>query len=192
MFERLTKQARTVVTGAMEQAEQLRHHHIGTEHLLLGLLVTTGTAREVLTGAGVEGQRVRDDVERHLRTGFDVLGAADAEALRSIGIDLDAVRAKVEQTFGPAAFEPPSRPRRRWPFGRRLARSRPFTPRARKALELSLREAIHLKSGSIGTEHLLLGLLRVREGLAAKILVEQGYDLEDLRARTSAAIARAA
>ncbi|MBT8224014.1 MAG: Clp protease [Dactylosporangium sp.] len=191
MFERFTDQARSVIVSAQDQAARLHHRHIGTEHLLLALLITGDVARTVLTEAGVDTERVRDDVKRHLRTGFDVLGAADAEALRSIGIDLDAVRAKVEETFGPNVFEVQAQPRRRWPFGRRLARHRPFTPRARKALELSLREALHLKHNYIGTEHLLLGLLRERGGLAARILAEQGYDFDDLRTRTVAAIQKA-
>ena len=193
MFERFTDRARAVVVGAQEQAAELHHRHIGTEHLLLALLAADGgVAKTVLTDAGVDAARVRDDIKRHLRTGFDVLGAADAEALRSIGIDLDAVRAKVEETFGPTVFEAPPQPRRRWPFGRRLSGHRPFTPRARKVLELSLREALHLKHNYIGTEHILLGLLREGEGLAAKILAEQGYDFDDLRARTVAAIRKAA
>jgi ATP-dependent Clp protease ATP-binding subunit ClpA len=109
------------------------------------------------------------------------LGPEDAEALSAIGIDLDAVRAKVEESFG-AQFAGVM------PTGGRP----PFTKRARKVLELSLREAVALKHGYIGTEHILHGLIREGEGLAAKAMAAGGLSLTDLRAATLAAISRAA
>jgi hypothetical protein len=118
-----------------------------------------------------------------------VFGESAAADLKLIGIDLDAVRAKVEETFGPDALAPRV-PEKRGLFGRR-PRS-PFTGRARKVLELALREALVLKHNYIGTEHILLGLLREGNGLAARVLVEQGFDLDDLRRRTLAAVNRAA
>jgi ATP-dependent Clp protease ATP-binding subunit ClpA len=188
MFERFTDRARTVVTRAQE-SDELRHRHIGTEHLLLGLLDGDGVAHGVLVGAGVDPQRVRADVKRQLSGGFDVFGEAEAADLKLLGIDLDAVRAKVEETFGPDALAPRASEKRRL-FGRRL-RS-PFTARAKKVLELSLREALALKHNYIGTEHILLGLLREGNGLATRVLVEQGFDLADLRRRTLAAVRREA
>jgi hypothetical protein len=147
----------------------------------------------VLTAAGVDRQRVLTDIDRLLRTGHDVFGDSDLAALESIGIDLNAVRAKIEETFGPGALQPPPPARKRGFLSRwRPENTSPFTPRAKKVLELSLREALHLGHGYIGTEHLLLGLLREGNGLAAKILSDEGVDLADLRRRTLAAIEQAA
>jgi ATP-dependent Clp protease ATP-binding subunit ClpA len=91
------------------------------------------------------------------------LSDEDAQALSAIGIDLDAVREAVEATFGPGALDPEP------PKG--CARI-PFTPRAKKVLELSLREALRLQHNYIGTEHILLGLIREGDGIAARILAE--------------------
>ena len=78
-----------------------------------------------------------------------------AKALASLDINLDVVREKVEETIGPA--------------GTSLTGSPPFTPRAKKVLELSLREALQLGHNYIGTEHVLLGLVREGEGVAAQV-----------------------
>jgi ATP-dependent Clp protease ATP-binding subunit ClpA len=201
MFERFTDEAREVVKGAQVEARQLKHRHIGTEHLLLSLLNNggTGIAPAVLRDAGVYPERVRADVQAALATSADRLGPADAEALRAIGIDLDAVRSKIEESFGEGALEPPSAgPRRRGLFrGRATAHGEspwhiPFTPRAKKVLELSLREALRLKHNYIGAEHILLGLLREGEGLAAKVLADADVSLDDLRRRILDALHRAA
>ena len=68
----------------------------------------------------------------------------------------------------------------------------PFTPRAKKVLELALREALRLRHHHIGTEHILLGLLREGHGLAALVLTEAGVDLDDLRRRVETALRTAA
>jgi hypothetical protein len=110
-------------------------------------------------------------------------------ALEAIGIDLNAVRAKLEESFGPGALEPEVQPARYGLFGRKVSGGR-FTRRSKKVLELSLREALRLKHNFggadqartvIGTEHLLLGLIREGEGLAAKIMVDAGIPFEPLR-----------
>ena len=90
-----------------------------------------------------------------------------AKALESLGISLEAVREKVEETIGPA--------------GSSTTGSPPFTPRAKKVLELSLREALQLGHNYIGTEHMLLGLVREGEGVAAQVLVSLGADLSRVR-----------
>jgi ATP-dependent Clp protease ATP-binding subunit ClpC len=90
-----------------------------------------------------------------------------AKALESLGISLEAVREKVEETIGPAGTAPTGSP--------------PFTPRAKKVLELSLREALQLGHNYIGTEHMLLGLVREGEGVAAQVLVNLGADLSRVR-----------
>jgi hypothetical protein len=90
-----------------------------------------------------------------------------AKALASLGITLEAVRKKVEDTIGPA--------------GTSTTGSPPFTPRAKKVLELSLKEALQLGRNFIGTEHMLLGLVREGEGVAAQVLVSLGADLSRVR-----------
>ena len=168
MFERFTREAREVVVAAQEEARRLRHGRIGTEHLLLGLLAGPAT-----TSARTLGRHgiTRDGVVASVRTlvGDDL----DADALTTLGIDLDAVRERVEEAFGPGALD--RRP------GDRSPGHLPFTPRARKVLELSLREALTLRSRSIADGHVLLGLLREGEGLAMKVLHDRGVDLPALR-----------
>ena len=196
MFERFTTSAREVVAGARTQARQLGHPYIGTEHLLLALLEPgAGPAGAVLRGAGVEPGRVRDDVVRLIGTVPEVLTHQDAAALQTIGIDLQAVLARIEQSLGPDALAPPPCP----PPRRGLLRRRPrgssspsFGPRTKKVLELSLREALALRHNSIGAEHILLGLLREGEGLAVKILTDAGLDLHQLRHATLSALDTAA
>ncbi len=90
-----------------------------------------------------------------------------AKALESLGISLDAVRNQVEEIIGQGQQAPSGHI--------------PFTPRAKKVLELSLREALQLGHNYIGTEHILLGLIREGEGVAAQVLVKLGADLNKVR-----------
>jgi len=90
-----------------------------------------------------------------------------AQTLASLQISLEGARKKVEETIDMAGTPPSGSP--------------PFTPRAKKVLELSLREAIQLNQSYIGTEHLLLGLVREGKGVAANILVSLGADLGSVR-----------
>ena len=112
MFERFTIQARTLVRDAQQESRDLGHHYVGTEHLLLGLLAPqSGGASGVLGGAGLTADRVRADIVSNLAD-ESMLDQQDAEALKAIGIDLNLVRAKIEETFGPGALCPTPRPRR--------------------------------------------------------------------------------
>jgi hypothetical protein len=135
MFERFTDRARRVVVLAQEEARQLNHNYIGTEHLLLGLI------------------QEREGVA--------------AQALTGLGISLEGVRGEVVEIIGRGAEQP-------------LAQV-PFTPRAKKVLELSLREALQLGHNYIGTEHILLGLIREGQGVAAQVLVKLGAGQERVR-----------
>ena len=90
-----------------------------------------------------------------------------AKALESLGISLEVARAQVEEIKGQGQQAPSGRV--------------PFTPRAKKVLELSLREALQLGHNYIGTEHILLGLIREGEGVAAQVLVKLGADLNRVR-----------
>ena len=138
MFERFTDRARRVLVLAQEEARLLEHGHIGTEHLLLGLI------RE---GDGVAGR-----------------------ALESLGVGLEAVRQQAEDIAGRG---------RRAPSGRI-----PLTPPAKKTLEYALPEALRLGHSHIGTEHLLLGLLRAGDSVAVQILDRLDTDLTQVRQRT--------
>ena len=199
MFERFTGEAREVVMRANAEAEDLGHAPIGTQHLLLALVADQGgPVAAALRGAGVDERYVRDEVIK--RAGrpaapVDPLPEADGEdaaALRLIGIDLDAVRRAIEENFGPGALKipPAPSPRRKGVLGRfgRAKPSgtwrgghRPFSPRSKKILELSLREAIRLKHDFIAPQHIMLGILREGEGMAARILADRGVDQAALR-----------
>jgi ATP-dependent Clp protease ATP-binding subunit ClpA len=197
MFERFTAAARSVVLLARQEARELNHPCVGTEHLLLAMLdESSGGAATLLRDAGITRKRVLAGINRFVPPTPQALDDGDAEALQAIGIDLDAVRAKVEEIFGPGALRPPgaARPAPRRGFLRRkeVSRSGPFAARTKKVLELSLREAIALHHNFIGSEHILLGLLREGEGLAARILADAGVDFARLRAQTVAALKRAA
>ena len=134
MFERFTVPARRVVVLAHEEAGALGHGHIGTEHLLLGMIG--------------EGEGVA------------------ARALEACGVTPEAARREVEEMAAPAATAP---------------ETLPFTPRAKKVLELSLREAHELGHADIRTEHILLGLVREGQGLGARVLVKLDADLSLVR-----------
>ncbi|WP_319460887.1 Clp protease N-terminal domain-containing protein [Micromonospora sp. RTP1Z1] len=192
MFERFTDRARDVVRRARDEARAEGQRPVGTEHLLLGVLADDqNLAVRLLAGLGVRADDLRAAIGRHMADGGVGLGAADAAALREIGIDLAAIVSRIEESFGPDALrEAVPAPRRRW--GRRRYVGGPFSPRSKKVLELALREAIRLRHHHIGTEHILLGLLREGNGLAALVLTEAGVDLDDLRRRVEAALRTAA
>jgi ATP-dependent Clp protease ATP-binding subunit ClpA len=191
MFERFSTDARQIVVRARQEADELRHPMIGTEHLLLAMLSGQGTALAVLRDAGIEREAARAELLRQVESGPQLMDAQDAEALRSVGIDVDAVLARMLESFGPDALVPPATTRRGW-FGRRRRTGGRFAPRSKKVLELSLREAMRLHQNEIDSGHILLGLLREGNGLGAKILAEAGVDFDQLRARTEERLRRAA
>lgn len=174
MFERFTKDARQAVMGAQAEARALGDRHIGTEHVLLSLLGGGDPMARVLREAGLDTDDLRARIVRVNRSGGDVL---DSDALRSIGIDLDAVREATEQSFGEGALDVPAGKLHRYARGHI-----PFTPKAKKALELSLRHAIRLKQKEIRSGHLLLGILHDGDFLSARLAAEAGVDLAKLRA----------
>ena len=141
-FEKFSERARRVLTLAQEEAQNLNHSYIGTEHILLGL--------------------VREEE-----------GVA-AKVLVSLGAGLNKVRASVEFVIGRG--EKPS------------SGETGLTPRARRVIELAIDEARYLSHNYIGTEHLLLGLLREGEGIAAGVLDSFGITLERARTETERAL----
>src|SRR5918992_1119106 len=177
MFERFTGKARQAVVAAQEEARTRRADEIRTEHLLAALYsVPDNLALTVLEAFSVDKEAVLREVDRLGPGGRPPI---DAEALSTLGIDLDEVRRQVEEAFGPGALDRPRAalggkgPRR---FGHI-----PFERAAKKTLELALREAIHLKHNWIGTEHLLLGLLHTETGAAHHILTGRGLTLTATR-----------
>jgi ATP-dependent Clp protease ATP-binding subunit ClpA len=171
MFERFTTNARLTVIAAEERARDRGADRIRTEHLLLGLFgVPNNLAVAILNALGVDRNAVEQAVDAY-KSGGPV---SEAEALATLGIDIDQVRRRVEEAFGPGALQ-----RRRASDGP-LSRHLPFERESKKALELALREAVRLKHNSIGTEHLLLGLLH-SEGAARTILADRGIQLDAAR-----------
>ncbi|MFC1964193.1 ATP-dependent Clp protease ATP-binding subunit [Chloroflexota bacterium] len=137
-FEKFSERARRVLTIAQEEARNLNHSYIGTEHILLGLVrEEDGVAAKMLTNLGVGLGKVRSAVEF-------IIGRGEKPSTTETGL----------------------------------------TPRAKKVIELAIDEARHLGHNYIGTEHLLLGLIREGEGVAASVLDSFGITIE--KARTEA------
>src|SRR4051812_33328648 len=137
MFERLTDRARRAMTFANQEAQRLGHDHVGTEHLLLGM---------VKEGSGLA-----------------------AVVLGEFRVDLSMVRQEVlKLSHGPSKGPPPQR--------------LPQTPRMEQVLNHAIEEAEALSHNYVGTEHLLLGLLREPDGTAARALANLKLKLEDVRA----------
>jgi len=137
-FEKFSERARRVLTIAQEEARNLNHSYIGTEHILLGLVrEEEGVAARVLTNLGIGLGKVRSAVEF-------IIGRGEKPGSGETGL----------------------------------------TPRAKKVIELAIDEARQMGHNYIGTEHLLLGLLREGEGVASSVLDSFGITLERARAET--------
>ena len=138
-FEKFSERARRVLTIAQEEARNLNHSYIGTEHILLGLVrEEEGVAARVLTNLGIGLGKVRSAVEF-------IIGRGEKPGTGETGL----------------------------------------TPRAKKVIELAIDEARQLGHNYIGTEHLLLGLLREGEGVASSVLDSFGITLERARSETA-------
>jgi len=173
MFERFTKQARDVVLRAQEEALAAGRSGVGAREMLLGVASGDGRGARVLAEHGASADALRDRPDP---------GPLDGEALAAIGIDLDEIRRRAEASFGPGALERGRRPRG--------GSSVPISPDAKKALELSLREAIAAGDKEIDDGHVLLGVLR--EGSMDGLLRSVGADPAALRAALSPAGSRRA
>jgi len=145
-FEKFSERARRVLTIAQEEARQLNHNYIGTEHILLGLVrEEEGVAAKVLINLGVALSKVRSAVEF-------IIGRGEKASTNETGL----------------------------------------TPRAKRVIELAIDEARNLGHNYIGTEHLLLGLLREGEGVAAGVLDSLGITLERVRAEATNVLSQGA
>lgn len=189
MFERFTRQARAVVITAQSESTALGHTWIGPEHLLLGVLAQPGAPGvATLARAGVTPDTVRSSLVA--LGGPDRLGDADAQALRSLGIDLDSVRERAERNFGPDALEPGGgRPESR-------AEGRPgrqrFDRNAKRTLQRTLREAVSHGDRRLRVEHVMLGLLDPYGNRAVDVLRHLGTTPDTAREAVLGDLGRAA
>lgn len=140
MYDRFTDRARKVMSFARDEAVALQTDHVGTEHILLGLLK--------------EG------------------GGIAISVIESLGVDSEAVREKIKQLTGSSESDSVT-------IG-----SLPLTPSAKRVLEYAIQEARALNNPYVGTEHLLLGLLKEEEGVAAQALSGLGLTLDQVRTET--------
>jgi ATP-dependent Clp protease ATP-binding subunit ClpC len=131
-----TPRAQRVVELAAQEADRLNHPFIGTEHLLLGLLMLD-------QGVGVN-------------------------VLRHTGVNLQSVRMKIDELVGPGP-------------GPKMSGKAPYTPRAEKALSMAAEEAKALNHTYVGTEHILLGLLRNNDGITGVALESLNLDIQQTR-----------
>lgn len=191
MFEKFSREARAAVVSAQDDARELGAKRIGPEHVLLGALSNAEPGlRAVLHAHGITADGLRAALAA--RTSEPPLGADDAQALRSIGIDLDAVQASIADNFGPRAWDQAEPKAERGIFGRLLGSGHiPFTGPAKKSLELALREAVHRKDREISSTYLLLGILRGADP-ATTDLLGGGDAVSGLRADLYAMLDRAA
>ncbi|MEJ8650559.1 Clp protease N-terminal domain-containing protein [Streptomyces sp. MS1.AVA.3] len=174
MFEKFTAGARAVVRGAAEQADRTGSGTVGEAELLLALLDRTDSpAAGALAALGVRERResVADALAAVRRRGG--VSPADAEALAGLGIDIDAVVARVEEAHGEGALAAGGR------AGRRKRMRRPFTAEAKSVLERALRIAVGRGERYLGDEHLLMALT-ARPGPAAAVLADHGVTYGDV------------
>jgi hypothetical protein len=169
MFERFTQRARSVVVHMQEEARVSRSPRIGVRHVPAALLLEAdGVGGRVLADLGVTLERARAAAGAAGDIGAD--DGLDADALASLGIDLGAVRSRVEEVFGSGALS--------GPVGRRRRGHIPFDREAKEMLQSALRESRRLRHGYIGTEHILLGAAMTATG--RDVLVRLGVDPADL------------
>lgn len=141
---RYTSRARAGVARARDEALEMGHNYVGTEHLLLGILV---------------------DPE-----------ALSVKVLDALGVPPDDLRAAVVEASGPRSPDHPS------------GVGPPFTPRARRVLDLTRGESLRLGHNYVGTEHLLLALVAEEDGIAGRVLRAQGVDTDRARAEVVRAL----
>lgn len=179
MFERFTAQARSAVEGARDAAVARGDGHVGPEHLLLALAAPgSGPAAGVLADQGVAHEELLRQADRLARRP-SVVTEQDLAVLSDLGIDGEGLLQKAHDEWSAADPVGAGQPARRRP-------GVPYTATAKKCLECSLREAVRLRDKYIGTEHLLLGLLR-QGGVGCDLLTAAGADLDALRRRAEQA-----
>jgi ATP-dependent Clp protease ATP-binding subunit ClpA len=179
MLERFTRNARAVVVGAQSVATRVGAREVRPAHVLESLVESDGVlAMKVLAELGAPGDEVRR-VVRGLNARYsDGLDAEDAEALKLLGIDLDDVINRIDRDLSDGHGLIPKGHKR-------------FARESKKVLELSLREALRLRDSFIGTEHVLLGLLRQGDSTALETLKAFDIGVDDVRRAVEQADRRA-
>jgi ATP-dependent Clp protease ATP-binding subunit ClpA len=188
---RMTRDALAVSVGACDHALRLGHRYLGSEHFLLALASADQPAGTVLREHGVTPERVEKEIAR--RAGAALFGDLDRDALAAIGIDVSAVRASIEASFGPEALTSASQALHREPRVRRLdprrvafaQRDGVFLPHS-LGVDQSLHNAqlaARARHGTqIGAEDLAVGVLAASEGPVPSILSVLAVSAAQLRA----------
>jgi hypothetical protein len=180
VFERFTKDARRVVVTSLRVAAETGADKAGPAHLLLAVADDDGVGSRLLAGYGVTAASLRAAGGSRRAT----LTEDEIRALSAFGIDAEEVFRRVEEAFGPDALDEPAGPP---PRRRRGLLGAPFDGDGRKVLELSLREAVALHSRAIGSEHILLALLRVGvPDPMSTVLSEHAVTYDDAKRRALA------
>jgi len=156
------------LAAAARASRRLGHDYIGTEHLLLALAEDHDTtASQALAKLGLSRPLIEVDIVTLIGVGEAPRRRLDADALATLGIDLDRVRRHVEQTFGPGALE------------RTAAGCTPICPRLKRAFELA---ALNAADSPIRSEHVLVAVASAEGSVAAEILAGRGITVNDLQA----------
>ncbi|MFL6080473.1 MAG: Clp protease N-terminal domain-containing protein [Ornithinibacter sp.] len=192
MFERFSHDARTVVVSAIDLCTAVDADEVRPVHLLHALTARPTGARDLLAAHGITEDAVGAALGAAQAAPGRPLDDDDAAALRSLGIDLDAIREAVDRQFGQGALEGALTPspddahdadididlsRRRLTIGGSVR----FGRGAKKVLELSLREAIRVRAREIRSEHIALALLRTDDEAVRMLLGSLGVDASALR-----------
>ena len=186
MFERFDDDARSAVVRAKSEAIRTGQAEVGPEQLLVGLAAGPGLAADALTAAGAGVAELRKLIPAGGGPGR--LAPLDADALASIGIDLDTVSRATDAAFGPGSL---TRTRTRRRVRRRKGSSPRMAEATKAALTLALHAALRLGHDHISSGHLLLGVLDQPASAAASILTAAGVDVPALRAQVTRELARA-
>jgi ATP-dependent Clp protease ATP-binding subunit ClpA len=191
----LTAEARAIHMGAFEHARRLGNPYVGSEHMLLTLAGADHPAGAALRERGITPERVEEQAIK--LSGGGLFGDLDRNALAAVGIDVDAVRARMTETFGPEALSragQAAHPRGisgpRWDPRRRGGGPGihaggvflPHSPDAIQAVRNAIAEKQARQDAQVGVELLALGLLSVTKGLVPPILDAIGVSAGELRA----------
>ncbi len=178
MFDIFTEAAKRAILLAQDEAIMLGHDFVAAEHLLLGLAgADDGVAGQVLAGQAVTAERARSvAVDLLTADGLTATSAAEpVAALATIGIDVDDIRRRADETFGRGKFVFP-RPA--------------YISEAKRAIERAVGEAQALGHDYVGTEHMLLGLLGPDDAPGPRLVRALGLDPAEVRGLVLARIAR--
>lgn len=156
-----TERVRRALSDARKHAVDLRHEYVGTEHILLGLLDNDGVAPAALENLGVDLKEVSRKI-------YELVKARPADSTVAAAAASGGLLGALADTIGLQKRGP----------------DLPYTSRAKKSLEFAMSEARDLNHSYVGTEHVLLGIVREEHGIAAQVLTSFGITLPGLRAET--------